>query len=57
MNIVQLNDLNIKIKTKIYDGKRSSVYILEDGRILKIYKRDYIELLRKVGIDIEKKDG
>ena len=53
MNIVQLNDLNIK--NKIYDGKRSSVYILEDGRILKIYKRDYIELLRKVGIDIEKK--
>ena len=57
MKKIQLSELmNIIDKSKeVRVGNNSIVFTLLDGRFLKIYSKDYIELAKLVGADIEKK--
>lgn len=57
MKKIQLSEFINKIdKSKeVIVGNNSIVFTLLDGRFLKIYNKDYIEIAKLVGADIEKK--
>jgi len=44
-----------KIKMQLNRGLVSSVYLLKDGRILKIFNEGYLSLLKQIEFDMEKK--